>query len=49
LITVEDKLKNKKLTDFDGLREFVIANSVRGLRKFKKQKSEGHDRILEEF
>ncbi len=49
MVTVEERLKNKKLTDFEGLYEFVVSNSVKGTKQMKKQKSEENNRALFEF
>ena len=47
--TVDERLKNKKLTDFECLCEFVVSNSVKGLKQMKKQKSGENNRALFEF
>jgi len=45
----KERRKNKRLTDFDDLRDFVIANSVKNTIVFKKQKTAEKSRLLHEF
>ena len=48
-MNAEERRKNKRLTDFDDLREFVIANAVKNTVVFKKQKTAEQSRLIQEF
>jgi hypothetical protein len=49
LIAYEEMKKNKKLTEYEDVRDFVIANSVKKTRQNRKSKDNEQDRILDEF
>jgi len=41
--------KNKKLVDYEDIRDTVIANSIKKMRENKKTKEKEQDRLLMEF
>lgn len=41
--------KNKKLTEYEEIKEIVIANSVKKIKENKKTKENEQDRLLGEF
>ena len=41
--------KNKKLTEYEDIKEIVIANSVKRMKINKKTKENEQDRLLDEF
>jgi len=41
--------KNKKLTEYEDMREIVIANSIKKMKQNKKAKDNEQDKILAEF
>ncbi len=49
MINIEDVKKNKKLIDYEDLKEIVIANAVKKIRDNKKTKEKEQDRLLVEF
>jgi hypothetical protein len=49
VINTEDAKKNKKLVDYEDIRDTVIANSVKKMRENKKTKEKEQDRLLCEF
>jgi len=49
VINTEDVQKNKKLIDYEDLRDIVIANAVKKMRDNKKIKEKEQDRLLVEF
>jgi hypothetical protein len=49
VINIEDVKKNKKLIDYEDLKEIVIANAVKKIRDNKKTKEKEQDRLLVEF
>ncbi|MBW2985781.1 hypothetical protein KY333_00210 [Candidatus Woesearchaeota archaeon] len=49
MINTEDVQKNKKLIDYEDLRDIVIANAVKKMRDNKKIKEKEQDRLLVEF
>ena len=49
MISTEDAKKNKKLIDYEDLRDAVIANAVKKIRDNKKTKEKEQDKLLLEF
>jgi len=49
VINTEDAKKNKKLVDYEDIRDTVIANSIKKMRENKKNKEKEQDRLLMEF
>ncbi|MBW3002399.1 hypothetical protein KY338_04530 [Candidatus Woesearchaeota archaeon] len=49
MINTEDAKKNKKLVDYEDIRDTVIANSIKKMRENKKNKEKEQDRLLMEF
>ena len=49
MINIEDVKKNKKLVDYEDLRDAVIANAVKKIRDNKKTQDKEQDRLLVEF
>ena len=49
VINTEDAKKNKKLVDYEDIRDTVIANSIKKMRENKKTKEKEQDRLLMEF
>lgn len=49
MISYEEMKKNKKLTEYEDIREIVIANAVKRIRENKKTKENEQDRLLDEF
>jgi len=49
VINTEDVQKNKKLIDYEDLRDIAIANAVKKMRENKKTKEKEQDRLLVEF
>ena len=41
--------KNKKLTEYEDIKDFVVANSVRKTIEVKKAKDDCQDKMLYEF
>ncbi|MBW3004989.1 hypothetical protein KY310_04105 [Candidatus Woesearchaeota archaeon] len=49
MINTEDAKKNKKLIDYEDIKETVIANSIKKMQENKKTKEKEQDRLLMEF
>jgi len=49
LIAYEEMKKNKKLTEYEDIKEIVIANAVKRMKENKKTKENEQDRLLDEF
>ena len=49
MISTEVAKKNKKLIDYEDLKEAVIANAVKKVRENKKTKEKEQDKLLLEF
>jgi len=49
VINTEAAKKNKKLIDYEDLRDAVIANAVKRVRENKKTKEKEQDKLLLEF
>jgi len=49
VINTEAAKKNKKLIDYEDLRDAVIANAVKRVRENKKIKEKEQDKLLLEF
>lgn len=49
MINTEAAKNNKKLIDYEDLRDAVIANSVKKIRENKKTREKEQDKILLEF
>lgn len=49
MINTEDAKKNKKLIDYEDIRDTVIANSIKRMQENKKNKEKEQDRLLCEF
>lgn len=49
MISTEDAKKNKKLIEYEDIRETVIANSIKRMKENKKAKEKEQDRLLCEF
>ena len=49
MIAYEEMKKNKKLTEYEDIKEIVIANAVKKMRVNKKTKENEQNRLLDEF
>lgn len=49
MINTEDAKKNKKLVEYEDIKEIVIANAIKKMRENKKTKEKEQDRLLMEF
>ena len=49
MIAYEEMKKNKKLTEYEDIKEIVIANAVKRMKENKKTKENEQDRLLDEF
>jgi len=49
VINTEDAKKNKKLVEYEDIKEIVIANAIKKMRENKKTKEKEQDRLLMEF
>ena len=49
LIAYEEMKKNKKLTEYEDIKDFVIANAVKKTRQNRKSKNNEQDKILDEY
>jgi hypothetical protein len=49
LIAFEEMKKNKKLTEYEDIKDFVVANSVRKTIEVKKAKDDCQDASLDTF
>lgn len=49
MINTEAAKNNKKLIEYEDLREVVIANAVKQIRENKKTKEKEQDKLLLEF
>ena len=49
IIKREEIKKNTRLTDFEDIREFIIANAIKGTKLARKIKTGDEDRMLSEF
>lgn len=49
MINTEDAKKNKKLIEYEDIKETVIANSVKKMQENKKTKQKEQDKLLLEF
>jgi hypothetical protein len=49
VISYDEMKKNKKLTEYEDIKEIVIANAIKKMRENKKTKENEQDRLLDEF
>lgn len=49
MINTEEAKKNKKLVEYEDIKEIVIANAIKKMRENKKTKEKEQDRLLMEF
>jgi hypothetical protein len=48
-VKITDLTKNSRLTDFEVIKDIVIANSIKKMNKNRKKKPEIREKLLSEF